>query len=168
MSIKNEFNKTMNSIGIVLGSWKYKIISLVLGLLFFGILYYFLVVSVANNDIWISVMMSGPAFITWSIANILVISVLSGILFSMLIFKFSLYRKIEGKGVLGFIGSGIGAFGVGCPTCGAFLFGFIGMPLALMYFPFRGLELQSLGVLVLFVSIYFTGKSINGSCPLLE
>ena len=45
-----------------------------------------------------------------------------------------------------------------------FLFGFIGMPLALMYLPFRGLELQVLGVLILIISIYFTGKSINGSC----
>ncbi len=166
MNVKKGFNETTKIVKTVLSSWKYRIISLVFGLLFFGALYYFLVATVADNNIWISVMMSGPFFITWSIVNILIISTLSGILLSMTIFKFSSYKKIEGKGILGFIGSGIAAFGVGCPTCGAFLLGLIGMPLALMYLPFRGLELQILGILILITSIYFTGKSIKGVCKI--
>ena len=155
MRLKKEFEITLKSIKTVLQSWKYKLISSVFGLIVFGFLYYLLVAKVANNEIWISVMMSGPAFVTFSIVTIFITSILSGILVSMIFFKFSLYNQIEGKGALGFIGSGIAAFGVGCPTCGAFLFGLIGMPLALMYFPFKGLELQVLGILVLFLSIYF-------------
>ena len=84
----------------------------------------------------------------------------------MILFKFNNYRKIEKKGFFGFILSGIGAFGVGCPTCGAFLFGLLGFPLALMYLPFRGLELQFLGVIILIISIYFTDKSIYSTCKL--
>ena len=164
MSFKQEFNETIEILKLVLSEKKYKLISLISGLIFFGFLYYFLVSEVAGNSIWISVMMSGPEFITFSVTTILITSILSGILLSMLFFKFSVCHSISGKGIFGFVGSGIGAFGVGCPTCGAFLFGLIGLPLALIYLPFKGLELQVLGILVLIVSIYLTGKSIRNVC----
>jgi|SRR3989344_2615913 len=166
MKIKEEIKEVSNSINLVLNKRKYKFISLIFGLSLFVILYYFLVAKVAYNSIWISVMMSGPLFITLSIITILITSTISGILFSMLLFKFSLYNQIIGNGLFGFIGSGISAFGVGCPTCGAVLFGLIGMPLALMSLPFGGIELQVFGILILIASIYFIGKSINGVCKL--
>ena len=166
MSFKQEFNETIEILKLVLSEKKYKLISLISGLIFFGFLYYFLVSEVAGNSIWISVMMSGPLFITLSIITILITSTLSGILFSMLLFKFSLYNQTVGNGMFGFIGSGISAFGVGCPTCGAVLFGLIGFPLALMSLPFGGIELQVFGILILIASIYFIGKSINGVCRL--
>lgn len=143
---------------------RYKVLFWIFFLISFSVLYYFLVVNVANQSIWISVQMSGAEFITFSVANILLISGLSGILFVMSLFRFSNYKINSGKNFFGFIGGGIAAFGVGCPTCGAFLFGLIGMPLALMYFPFKGLELQVFGIFVLFLSIYLTGKSINSNC----
>jgi len=166
MELNKEYKITIESIKFVLRTWKYKLTSLIFGTIILGFLYYFLVAKVANNEIWISVMMSGPAFVTFSIVSILITSALSGILLSMMAFKFNNYNNVNGGGLFGFIGSGIAAFGVGCPTCGAFLFGLIGIPLALMYLPFRGLELQVLGVLILFVSIYLTGKSIQGFCKI--
>ncbi len=166
MELKKESKLTIESIKIVLHTVKYKLISLIFGIIIFGFLYYFLVAKIADNDIWISVMMSGAGFVTFSILAILITSALSGILLSMIFFKFSLNKKIKGQGLFGFIGSGIAAFGIGCPTCGAFLFGLIGLPLALMYLPFRGLELQVLGILILLISIYFTGKSIIGTCKI--
>jgi len=166
MKIKGEIKEMSNSVNLVLSKKKYKFISLIFGLSLFAILYYFLVAKVAYNSIWISVMMSGSLFITINIIAILITSTLSGILFSMLLFKFSLYNQIIGNGFFGFIGSGVGAFGVGCPTCGAVLFGLIGMPLALMSLPFGGIELQVFGILILIASIYFIGKSINGVCKL--
>jgi|SRR3989344_5264969 len=166
MKIKEEIKEASNGVTIVLSKIRYKFISLIFGLFLFIILYYFLVAKVAYNSIWISVMMSGPLFVTINIVAILITSALSGILFSMLLFKFSLHLQSMGSGFFGFIGSGVGAFGVGCPTCGAVLFGLIGMPLALMSLPFNGLELQVLGILILLISIYFMGKSINGVCKL--
>jgi len=166
MGFSKEISNTFEIIGLVLSKGKYKIISLVSGLIIFAFIYYLLVAKVADNDIWISVMMSGAGFVTFSIVMGLVLAGLSGILISMTLFKFGEYKRFEGKGLFGFIGSGVAAFGVGCPTCGAFLFGLIGMPLALIYLPFRGLELQVLGVLVSMVSIYFTGKSIKGICKI--
>lgn len=166
MSIQEGIKRTSKVMKLALDGRKYKLIAGIFAFVVFSFLYYFLVAKVADNDIWISVMMSGEGFITFSIVSILITSVLSGILFSMTLFKFNLYKQFGGKGLFGFVGSGVAAFGVGCPTCGAFLFGLIGMPLALMYLPFRGLELQVLGILILFISIYFTGKSINGVCKI--
>jgi hypothetical protein len=160
------FEETSKAIKLVFSRKKCLWVSLIFGIVSFGFLYYFLVSSVADNDIWISVMMSGAGFVTFSIISSLLIAGLSGILISMVLFKFDNFKKIEGKGFFGFLGSGIGAFGVGCPTCGAFLFSLIGLPLALTYLPFRGLELQALSVVILLVSVYFTGKSINGVCKI--
>ena len=160
------FFETLELIKLVFNSRKYIWISLIFGILSFGILYYLLVVKVANQDIWISVMMSGALFVTLSIVSITLMSFLSAILFSMILFHFNNFRKGSEKGFFGFIGSGIAAFGVGCPTCGAFLFGLIGMPLALTYLPWRGIELQLFGILILILSIYLTGKSIRGVCKI--
>ena len=168
MNLNNEFKSVKEAIGFVFKEKKYKIISLVWGVFVFAFLYFFLVAKVANYNLWNSVMMSGAGFVTFSIVSSIIIAALSGILFSMIFFKFEKGRKLEGKGIFGVIGSGIAAFGVGCPTCGAFLFGLLGMPLALMYLPFRGLELQVVGILVLMFSIYLTGKSINGFCKINE
>jgi len=164
MNLKEESKKTVEIIKLIFKNKKYWVVSIVFALVILGLLYYFLVAKVARNNFWISVQMSGPTFITASVVGILATAILSGILLSMIIFKFNLYRGVRGGGIFGFIGSGIAAFGVGCPTCGAFLFGLIGMPLVLMYLPFSGLELQFLGIILLLLSIYFTGKSVYGSC----
>jgi len=166
MNFSKEFENTKEIIKRVFESWKYKTICLTSTLIIFGVLYYFFVAKVADNDIWISVMMSGETFVTFSIINIFITSTLSGVLISMIVFKINSFHQLEGKGMIGLIGGGIAAFGVGCPTCGAFLFGLIGLPLALMYFPFRGLELQVFGILILILSIYFTVKSIRGVCEI--
>ena len=164
MNFRKELDMTISGIKISLSNKKYSIAGVVWAAAIFSFLYYFLVAKVANNDIWISVMMSGPGFITFSIVSSLITAALAGILFSMLLYQYDLYNKFENKGVLGFIGSGIVAFGVGCPTCGAFLFGIIGMPLALMYFPFRGLEIQVLGIFILLFSVWITSKSVHSTC----
>lgn len=166
MGMGKEVEETIEIIKRVLDNWKYKLISLISGVVIFGFLYYLLVAKVADQDIWISVMMSGAEFVTFSIVSSVILAGLSGVLLAMTWFKFSEYKKLEGKGLFGFVGSGIAAFGVGCPTCGAFLFGLVGMPLALLYLPFKGLELQVLGIGVLLVSIWLTGKSIRGVCEI--
>ena len=75
-------------------------------------------------------------------------------------------KKDTDINALRLFGSVVGAFGVGCPTCRAFLFGIIGAPLAFMSFPLRGLELQILGILLLTTSIYFVAKTISSSCEI--
>lgn len=60
---------------------------------------------------------------------------------------------------MGLIGVSFGALAAGCPTCGAFVFGLLGAPLALMALPFQGLELKALSILLLLASLYLVSKS---------
>lgn len=166
MKLTKEFSSTIDIIKLVLSKRKYLITSIASGIVVFNLLYYLLVAKVADKSIWIAVMMSGPGYITEAIVSSILISAGFGVYLSMIAYKYFLFNSISGKGFFGFIGSGIGAFGIGCPTCGAFLFGLIGAPLALTYLPFRGAELRFAGIGILALSIYFTGKSIRGSCKI--
>jgi len=163
MTFKKDIKQSWRTLIEVLSYKKFFIIAGITALILFGVLYYLMVSTVANNSLKIAIMMSGVNFIYLSILLITIISILFGIYFSLVVFKFSFINAKKG-GVFGFFGGIIGAFGVGCPTCGAFLFGLIGAPLALMYFPFKGLEIQILGILLLIVSIFFITKSMNGNC----
>ncbi len=155
--------ETIDTIKFVFRKKKYLFLSLASAIVVFVALYYFMLATVAKNSLWIAVSMSGAGYITETLASIFLISSLTGIYLSLIIFRFSLYA---GKSFFGFIGSGISAFGVGCPTCGAFLFGLVGVPFTLMYLPFKGTELRLLGVFVLALSVYLTAKSIRGKCDI--
>ena len=73
-----------------------------------------------------------PFFITFGVANIILISFLGGVLISKTIFKFNNYKKFEGKESIGFIGFRISTFDFRSPY-GTFPFGLIEIPLVLMY-----------------------------------
>jgi len=163
MTFKKDIKQSWINLIKVFSYKKFRIITWITALIFFGILYYLMVSTVANNSLKIAIMMSGVNFIYLTVLLITIMSILFGIYLSLVVFKFSFINTKKG-GVFGFFGGIIGAFGVGCPTCGAFLFGLIGAPLALMYFPFKGLEIQILGILLLIVSIFFITKSMNGNC----
>ena len=162
MTFKKDIKQSWRTLIEVLSYKKFRIIVGITALILFGVLFYLMVSTVANNSLKIAIMMSGVNFIYLSTLLITIMSILFGIYLSLVVFKFSFINAK--KGVFGFFGGIIGAFGVGCPTCGAFLFGLIGAPLALMYFPFKGLEIQILGILLLIVSIFFITKSMNGNC----
>ncbi|MFA4952779.1 MAG: hypothetical protein WC584_01000 [Candidatus Pacearchaeota archaeon] len=162
----NEDDSALKVIIKILSRQKYRITAIISGVVLFLVLYYLFVSAITNNDLKISIDMDGKIYVGWSLFNAAVIAFLSGIILAMIIFKFESYRNLSGKGIFGFIGTGISAFGFGCPTCGAFLFGLFGMPLALMYFPFRGIELQIVGIVILLIFIYLTAKSIKGVCKI--
>ena len=154
--IKESVKITSNSI-FYKNNW---IIFLIVSLLSFFILYKFTLATVANQDLSIFIMMSGVNSTFFNLMTLGIISILFGIYFTLFYHKIRLMRKASKTGFLGFIGMIIGAFAAGCPTCGAFLFSLIGMPLALIYLPFRGLELKILSMMVLLISIYFISKSM--------
>ena len=167
--VEKIFNENYSSLKVVkniLGIQKYKIITILAGIIIFGVLYYFFVAAITKNDLNVSIDMDGRMYVAISLFNAAITAILSGIVLSMLFFKFDSYKSFNKKGIFGFIGAGISAFGFGCPTCGAFLFGLFGVPLALMYFPFRGIELQFLGIIILLISIYSIAKSIKSICKI--
>src|SRR3989344_6556863 len=164
MTFKKDIKQSWRTLIEVLSYKKFFIIAGITALILFGVLYYLMVSTVANNSLKIAIMMSGVNFIYLSILLITIMSILFGIYLSLVMFKFSFINAK--KGAFGFFGGIIGAFGVGCPTCGAFLFGLIGAPLALMLLPYRGLELQVVGILLLILSVFFVGKGLTGKCEI--
>ncbi|MCR4284817.1 MAG: hypothetical protein NUV97_02100 [archaeon] len=105
-------------------------------------------------------MMSGTNYTFFNLVMLAIISLLFGIYIALVYFKIKLSMSVAKTGILGTIGIIIGAFAAGCPTCGAFLFSLIGMPLALMYLPFRGAELTILSIIILLLSVYLISRSL--------
>ncbi len=144
----------------VLSKRNYFIIFIVASALFFYVLYKLTLATIANQSFDIFVMMLGVWYTFADIVLLMIISLLFGTFVSVFIYKINLARKVSKTGFLGSLGMTVGLFSAGCPTCGAVLFGLIGMPLALMLLPFKGLELKVLSIILMFVSIYFLSSSL--------
>lgn len=158
------FKKIKQSLSLIreiLSKRNYFFIFLISSAILFTILYKFTVATVANQDIGIFVMMSGVNETFINIMTLIIIALLFGIFLSLFWYKIKKLREVSKVGILGTIGLIVGAFAAGCPTCGAFLFSLIGMPLALMYFPFKGLELKILSMALMLFSIFFIAISLS-------
>ena len=114
MTFKKDIKQSWINLKEVFSHKKFRIITGVTALILFGVLYYLMVSTVANNSLKIAIMMSGVNFIYLSILLITIMSILFGIYLSLVMFKFSFINAK--KGAFGFFGGIIGAFGVGCPT----------------------------------------------------
>ncbi|PLX24512.1 hypothetical protein C0580_05030 [Candidatus Parcubacteria bacterium] len=105
----------------------------------------------------------------WTLSMTILISILSGINFSMLIFYLKRRISKEKKFGVGFGGMLIGLLGVGCASCGSIIlssiFGFTAATGFLGILPFKGFELGIVGVVLLALSIYFLSRKIEN--PLL-
>lgn len=148
---------------------KYIIISLITAIVLFVVFYKLMLATIAGNSLKTFIMMWNYNYTYFTLLSFFIISVLFGIYLSLAVYRFNLIKKsrerLKGKkgriaSFFGLIGAFIGAFGAGCPTCGAVLFGLLGAPLALMYFPFQGAELRILSIVILIVSIYIISKSL--------
>jgi len=152
---------------------KYVYISLITAVISFVVFYKLTLFNIAKNRLDLYIMMWGWDYTYFSLLSFFVIAVFFGIYLSLIIYKYNLFKQEKKRqgiaiGSFGFIGFVIGALGAGCPTCGAFLLGLLGAPLALMYLPYKGMELRILSILILGIAIYFITKSLNkcSSCEI--
>ncbi len=156
-------------------SKKYFYITFISAIVLFIVFYKLMLAKIANHSLKIFIMMSGYNYTYFTLLSFVVISVLFGIYLSVFIYRFKLIKLMrEKKGTsisfIGYLGLIAGVFGAGCPTCGSVIFALVGAPLALMYLPFRGLELRLLSIVILLISIYLLTKSLYkcGACKKLE
>lgn len=145
----------------VLSSWKYFLLFAIISLIGFLVMYKFTMLTVANQSLKIFIMMSGVNYTFLDLFITAIIASLFGIFVSLFVYKFISVRKLSKTGILGSIGLTTGLFSLGCPTCGAFLFMLIGMPLALMYLPWSGMELKVLSVGFLLLSSYLITRGMT-------
>lgn len=109
-------------------------------------------------------MMSGWNYTFTHLILLGIVSLLFGIYASLFFYRVNLVKCDEKRGwfsgIFGSSGFIAGLFSAGCPMCGAVLFALFGAPLALMIFPFKGLELKILSIVLLSISIHILAKSL--------
>ncbi len=92
---------------------------------------------------------------------VVLVSLLSGISLTMVIYKFRNAKSASGKG--GFISSAgvfTGAFAASCPACSVALVSIFGVSGGLAVFPLKGLEFSLLSLTLLLFSIVMISKSL--------
>jgi len=129
-------------------------------IILFVILYFLTLITTTNQSMEIFIMMNGLSYTISTFFLLAVISILFGIYVPLVVYSIRIKTKNRTKNAVGIGGFIVGLFSVGCPMCGAFLFGLFGAPLALFFLPFQGLELKVLSILLLSVSIYLISTSL--------
>jgi hypothetical protein len=94
------------------------------------------------------------------------ISLLVGILFSMILWKTLFLKKKERIGFLSSVGIFLGVLAPGCAACGIGVLSLLGISGAVLRFlPFEGLEISIISILILGFAIWQMGKKIEvNSC----
>ncbi len=97
---------------------------------------------------------------------VIIISLLIGLLFTVMIYRVSSIRKINGQiGVFGAIGIFLGLFIPGCVACSVGALGFLGITGSIIgILPLKGLELQILSIALLVFGIIYFSKTMSNSC----
>lgn len=123
----------------------------------------------ATKDLWImpSVFVRAVEMISSVggavvITSSIMISILGGLSIAMLVYKMKNVNQSAGGGLLSFGGLFGGALSSTCSACSATLISILGVAGGLSAFPFKGLELSTVSIAVLMVSIYFTAKNLDG------
>ncbi len=153
---------TLSGVGKVFGDWFYVLLALSLGVNFLALDY---VIFSQSTTFTVFFSQNSELFTSLSLGLSLATAALFGIAISMLVFV--LKQKAEGAGGAagsGFFGATFGAIASGCPVCGAWLLPLLGIAGSLAAFPFQGLEIKALAVLLLMFSIRGSAKSALGLC----
>ncbi len=100
-----------------------------------------------------------------SFVSLVIISVLFGILLSLLLYKKNLGMNDKKLGAMGFFGFFLGIFAPGCMACGFGVISALGLSAGIVsLFPYEGLELSILAIIILILAIFHTTKALN-TCP---
>jgi len=91
-----------------------------------------------------------------SLIFLIMISILIGLLFSLIIYKTKMLKSENKKiGILATAGIFLGALAPGCAACGIGLITVLGLGTAVLTFlPFKGLEISALSVIILLFAVF--------------
>jgi len=102
----------------------------------------------------------------YTFISVIIISLLIGLLFTIMIYKVVSIRKINGQlGLFGAVGVFLGAFIPGCSACSVGALGILGITgSAFALLPLKGLELQIISITLLTFGIMYSSRNISNSC----
>jgi len=94
-------------------------------------------------------------------SSVILVSILSGITISMIIYKRQMTKSFGGKkNLAGFGGIFGGAVSSGCSACSTTVVSILGVAGGLSIFPLKGLEISLLSIGILVASMYFISKGL--------
>lgn len=139
------------------------VISVILSALFWLLTFYF-----TPTPLPAYVQNYGILFTVTTVTLGTVIAILTGINTSMVICRKQMTGGLGfGKGTTSNICSAVtGAVASGCPICTAPLLGVFGLGGALALLPFQGLELKTIAIVILGISLYYTSKNVKITCKM--
>ena len=138
-------------------------ISVVLSVLFWLLTFYF-----TPTPLPAYIQNYGTLFTVTTVTLGTTIGILTGINTSMIICRKQMTGGLGfGKGTTSNICSAVtGAVASGCPICTAPLLGIFGLGGALALLPFQGLELKTIAIVALGMSLYYTSKNFKITCKM--
>lgn len=90
-----------------------------------------------------------------SFISMIVLSLLTGILFTLILYKINLRKRISEKnGFLAGAGMFLGIFAPGCAACGLGLAAFFGLTASFATLPLKGLEISIFAGMIMIISIF--------------
>jgi|TARA_Y100000296_G_C5041808_1_gene190268 hypothetical protein len=171
MSEKNLFSVWKK----VFGNWKYVALSIIITLIFYSFKvlissYDSLISFYGKLGLLESIKLLFSFFIgfkettlTSSFISLIFITILFGILFSLIIYKTKMIKSVSGKtGIFTTTGIFLGVLAPSCATCGIGLLSLFGISAAaLSFLPYDGLELSILAIGILSFSTFEITKDIK-------
>ncbi|MEW5996363.1 MAG: hypothetical protein AB1657_02085 [Candidatus Micrarchaeota archaeon] len=131
-------------------------------ILSFIALYFLTLATTTGYSLGIFIMMNGLGYAYLTIIMFAAISLLLGLYASLLAHRLKNSCSTDlGQNAPGFAGLASGILGAGCPMCGSLIFGLFGMPLALFFLPYQGLELRALSIIFLSASVFLLSRDMN-------
>jgi hypothetical protein len=167
-----ERNKTIGVLKKVFGNEKYTLLALFIALAFyllnagisnFSNLYYYLKDSGFLATIqFFFILLSGfhRTMTMSSTVTLIILSVMTGVLLSLMAYKFRTFAEAERVGLLSGIGLFLGFLVPGCAACGIGLAAALGLGASFATLPFKGLELSVLAIVILGFAIVKTSDNL--------
>lgn len=127
------------------------------------LVYYLLLTRVTTFQRLVEAAAQVPAYLPIQLSLVLVTTVLFGANVAIVVL---LTRARRGSSTQAgsIVGGFVGAFGAGCPACGAYLLSLLGVSGGLALLPFGGLELWALSSLLMAVTLTSSLRRLDDAC----
>jgi len=170
-----DINQILRTWKEVFGKWKYSLLALLIALFFYSlnvivagwksIVGFYLSFGFFKmlNLLGVLFAVFRESITTPSFIGLIVISLMLGMLFSMLVYKHHIYASPRDKefGIFGGIGAFLAALVPGCAACGIGFASILGLSAgALSFLPYDGIELSLLAIGILGITIFKTTKNM--------
>ena len=127
------------------------------------LVYYLLLTRVTTFHRLVEAAAQVPAYLPIQLLLVLVTTALFGANFAVVVLL-TRARRASSTQAGSIVGGLVGAFGAGCPACGAYLFSILGVSGGLALLPFGGLELWALSSLLMAITLTSSLRRLDSAC----